>query len=771
MNRLLLLICAASLFGESLLGQSPDSALSAYNNKFPQEKLHIHFDKDTYLPGETVWMKAYLLSDTRPSAVSKNLYFDWTDIDGRLLLHSVSPITEGGASSYFKIPAWVKNGIIHVKAYTQWMLNFDNDFLYNKDIPVLMPIDGANPVADKIQSTINFFPEGGDLISGVSSILAFEALNQHNRPVLVHGAIKTSNNVLVDSFSSIYNGMGFLRFKPTATEHYSAYWTDDSGEIHTTSIPDAKANGLVLHVDPYNNDQLHYKLEKSIDASNLTKIIVVGTINQKVVYRNSMILENNMAEGNITTVAFPCGVLQLTAFDGDLSPLAERVVFINNQKAYTKIQMKKESVNLNKRSRNEISITIPDSLVTNLSISVTDAGLGYDSGNNIYSDLLIAGDLKGSIPDAASFLSNPANANEHLNLLLLTHGWRRFNWETVVSGKFPELKFPRDAGFLSIKGEIKNGSNLDAQDSMALLMITRDRKKNVFKMPVDGDGKFGQNGLFFYDSVQVVYKFNHTAKLNNNTQISLYSGLLPALTPAKADEPAFSWVKVPDVILEKEMNGNLIETHDNSVPAPAMGFAITPHTDSLGKNSESAAHYLNTMFVDLRFPASIKENMPAGETRLASYRVNSFALRSNVNVTLDGTPVAMDDLKSVSMKEVLFIKFLPKSNQKGLPTLAITSRQALDQDNIMENKTGFAIIKGYTPAREFYHPHYDNKIEDYQATDFRSTLYWNPKLRLDKSNRKMSFVFYNNDISNKFRIVIEGMNQDGQLCHIDEIIK
>jgi hypothetical protein len=771
MNRLLLLICAASLFGESLLGQSPDSALSAYNNKFPQEKLHIHFDKDTYLPGETVWMKAYLLSDTRPSAVSKNLYFDWTDIDGRLLLHSVSPITEGGASSYFKIPAWVKNGIIHVKAYTQWMLNFDNDFLYNKDIPVLMPIDGANPVADKIQSTINFFPEGGDLISGVSSILAFEALNQHNRPVLVHGAIKTSNNVLVDSFSSIYNGMGFLRFKPTATEHYSAYWTDDSGEIHTTSIPDAKANGLVLHVDPYNNDQLHYKLEKSRDASNLTKIIVVGTINQKVVYRNSMILENNMAEGNITTVAFPCGVLQLTAFDGDLSPLAERVVFINNQKAYTKIQMKKESVNLNKRSRNEISITIPDSLVTNLSISVTDAGLGYDSGNNIYSDLLIAGDLKGSIPDAASFLSNPANANEHLNLLLLTHGWRRFNWETVVSGKFPELKFPRDAGFLSIKGEIKNGSNLDAQDSMALLMITRDRKKNVFKMPVDGDGKFGQNGLFFYDSVQVVYKFNHTAKLNNNTQISLYSGLLPALTPAKADEPAFSWVKVPDVILEKEMNGNLIETHDNSVPAPAMGFAITPHTDSLGKNSESAAHYLNTMFVDLRFPASIKENMPAGETRLASYRVNSFALRSNVNVTLDGTPVAMDDLKSVSMKEVLFIKFLPKSNQKGLPTLAITSRQALDQDNIMENKTGFAIIKGYTPAREFYHPHYDNKIEDYQATDFRSTLYWNPKLRLDKSNRKMSFVFYNNDISNKFRIVIEGMNQDGQLCHIDEIIK
>jgi len=771
MNRYTLLICIACLFGTSVFCQSPDSALSVYNSKFPQEKLHIHFDKDTYLPGETIWMKAYLLSENRPSGVSKNLYFDWTDVDGRLLLHSVSPIMEGGASSYFKIPAWVKNGVIHVKAYTQWMLNFDNAFLYNKDIPVLMPIEGSNPVAEKNQTIISFFPEGGDLISGVSSILAFEALNQHNKPVSLQGVVKNSNNTIVDSFSTKYKGMGYIVFKPVKGEHYTASWTDDNGETHSAPIQDAKANGLVLHADPYNNDQIHYKLEKSVDATNLTKIIVVGTVNQKVVYRNSLMLENNVAEGNITATAFPCGVLQLTAFDGDLSPLAERVVFINNQKAYTKVQMKKEAVNLTKRARNEISITIPDSIVTNLSISVTDAGLGYDSSNNIYSDLLIAGDLKGNIPGAASFLSNAVNANEHLDLLLLTHGWRRFNWETVVSGKFPELKYPRDAGFLSIRGAIKNGTDLDAQDSMALLMISKDRKRNVYKLPVDGDGNFGKNGLFFYDSVQVVYKFNHTSKLNSNSQISLYSGLLPALSPAKADEPSFAWVKVPDVILEKEMNGNLIEIHDNSVAAPAMGYAITPARDSLGKNSETAAHYLNTMFVDLRFPASIKENMPAGDAKLASYRVNSFAIRSNVNITLDGTPVAMDDLKSVNMKEILFIKFLPKSNQKALPTLAITSRQALDQDNILENKTGFAIVKGYTPAREFYHQRYENKIEDFQPTDYRSTLYWNPKMRLDNSNRKMSFVFYNNDISNRFRVVIEGMNQDGKLCHIDEIIK
>lgn len=774
MYRPILLFLSFCLLLGITRGQTLDSSLSNYNSKFPQERLHIHFDKDTYLPGETIWLKAYLLSGTKPSTVSKNLYLDWTDANGRLILHSVSPITEGGASSYFLIPSWVQNGVIHVKAYTQWMLNFDNDFLFNKDIPVLMPLEGDAPVADKLKTTIQFFPEGGELITGVSSVVAFEALNQHGKPAAVSGVLVKAGHTVIDSFYTSFNGMGSFRLKPAAGEQYIANWTDENGDLHNTALPLVKANGVVLHVDPYRNEELHINLEKSADASSLNKIILVGTIHQKMVFRIPLNLVNNLAETNVNASGFPCGVLQLTAFDGDMLPLAERVVFINNQQAYGKIQLKKESVSLNKRGRNEISVEMPDSLLTNLSVSVTDAGLGYDSSSNIYSDLLIAGDLKGSIPDAASFLSNPVHANERLNLLLLTHGWRRFNWDAVVSGKYPDLKYPRDAGFLSVNGEVKNGNGLDAQDSIALLMISRDRKKHLLKMPVNADGKFGQGGLFFYDSVQVVYKFNHTGKLSNNGQISLYSDLLPALSTAKADDPLFSWVKVPDVILEKEMNGHIIESNNYSIASTSMSYILSPRSDSIGRNSENAAHYLADNFINLRFPASLKENGSGSAGKFASYRVNGTvaAQHSNVNVTLDGMLVAMDDLKSIPMKEILFIKFISKHNTNGLPTLAITSRQALDQANILENKTGFAVISGYTPVREFYETRYNaNKIEDYHASDYRSTLYWNPSLRLDKTHPKVNFVFYNNDISNKFRVIVEGINQEGKLCRIEEIIK
>jgi hypothetical protein len=773
MYRRILTFCAGCLLMNAAESQSLDSSVSAYSNKYEQEKIHIHFDKDAYLPGETVWMKAYLLSESKPSYISKNIYFDWTDDRGHLLLHSVAPVSEGTASSSFVIPDAPENGVVHVKAYTQWMLNFDETFLDNKDIPVLVPSDEFKTGPEKTRSEINFFAEGGDLINGVNTVVAFEALDQHGRPVTVNGIIQNNQNAIVDSFHTTYQGMGSFSLKPIAGETYRASWKDENGEMRISPLPQVRPNGVVLHMASYLKDQIRYTLERSVDAVSLKRLTVIGTIDRQVVFKNNANLVNYKAEGSINTATYPCGIMQLTVFDEDMSPLAERVIFINNRKSFGNIQLKRELVNLDKRARNEISLEIPDSLTTNISISVTDGGLGIDSSNNIYSDLLLTGDLKGDIYDAASYLEHSENANDRLNLLMLTHGWRRFNWEAVVSGKLPPLKYLHDADFLTLKGEVRSpAAGLDNTDSISMLMISKDRKKHVLNLPVNADGRFNQRGLNFYDSVQIVYKFNHASKLNKGSEISLYSDLLPALTPAKAGVPAFAWMKVPEVILEKELNGNIVETKSYAVPSDQMTYIVTPKQEMIKGSSETAAHYLRTMFADLHFPATLKDHAAGpGEGKLTSYSPNT-TVRSNVNITIDGTQVAMDDLNSVSMKEVMFIKFLPKTGVKALPTLAISSRQAQVQSNIIENKTGFAVVTGYTPVREFYAPRYTgDKIADYAASDFRSTLYWNPDVKLDKSHRKTKLVFYNNDVSNKFRIVVEGMNQEGKLTRIEELIK
>src|ERR1035437_77784 len=119
-----------------LYAQNIDSVLSIYGSNFQQEKLHIHFDKSIYNQGETVWFKAYIMAGAAPSGFSKNVYVDFFDAEGNLLQHIASPLFESSAKGQFDIPAKYSGQNLHVRAYTQWMLNFDSTFLFNKDIRI-----------------------------------------------------------------------------------------------------------------------------------------------------------------------------------------------------------------------------------------------------------------------------------------------------------------------------------------------------------------------------------------------------------------------------------------------------------------------------------------------------------------------------------------------------------------------------------------------------------------------------------------------------------
>jgi hypothetical protein len=786
MNKRLLFFCILylSLIASPALAQTTEANLKTYASQYEQERVHIHFDKDVYLPGETIWVKAYILSGSKPSNRSKNIYFDWTDLNGNLLSHNSSPVTEGAAASSFVIPAGFELGTVHIKAYTQWMLNFDNDFLYNKDIPVLTLWKGTIQQPEKQVASLRFFPEGGDLVTGLNSTLAFEATTNHGKPVNVQGVIKNSNNEIVDSFATVHDGMGSFKFRPAVNEKYTAIWKDESGESHTTALPEAKPTGAVVRIKVSSGNGIHFQVERPANgADNFKTITLIGTRQQQQVYKSVIDLKTDtLAEGTIPAEQLESGVMQVTVFDANMAPFSERVVFINNHRSEFAPQIKNEVVNLNKRGKNEISIEIPDSLASNLSVSVTDGGLGYDSSNHIITDFLLSSDIKGNIINPAFYLSNDADSTRfYLDLVMLTHGWRRFKWEELMAGKFPELKYSEENDYLNITGQIAAANTLfDNNDSIALLLVTRDRKKYVLSLPLSPDGSFVQKGMLFYDSVQIVYRVNHSSKLGSGSTINFQTSLLPAsLSTVPSTNPGFEWIKVPDVILEKELNGALTEMRDYSRLIPGLNYVFSPNkNDSTKTGLETASHYLLGNFPGFKFPyASTVVSSSNTENRYASFSSNpaaqqavSAAQKNNVNLSLDGVTVNMDDLKQIAMRDILFIKFLQKTSPKDIPVLSITTRQSVDQNNIINNKTGFAIVSGYTAAKEFYSPQYSDNVDD-QATDYRSTIYWNPRVLLDKNHRKVKLVFYNNDISNKFRIVVEGFNKEGKLTRLEQNIK
>ena len=699
MTRSLLAFIIGSSLVSGVQAQSGDPILKVYAKQYQQEKIHIHFDKDAYLPGETIWMKAYLMSGSKPSSISKNIYFDWTDIYGNLLAHTVSPIVESSSSSSFIVPAFLTGGAIHVKAYTQWMLNFDSSFLFNKDIAVLTGWDG-NLRQERNSASIQFFAEGGDLINGIPSVVAFEATDQHGKPVDVKGVVKKSGEV-VDSFTTMHAGMGMFTFTPKNNETYTAYWKDEFGESHSTTLPQAKPTGAVMRISPTKNNTIHFRIERATDCpDNFKSLTLIATSNQQVIYQTAIDLTGKtIMDDDISTAGMTTGILQLTLFDSRNIPFAERVTFVNSHQYSFPAQFKKDLVNLNKRGRNEISIEIPDSLSTNLSVSVTDGGLGSDTSNNIISDFLLSGDIKGNIADPSYYFSgNTENTNFYLDLVMRTHGWRRFKWDDIAAGKLPVLQYPVDSDYLALQGQINAGSSgFESNDSIALLVITKDHKRQMLSLPLSANGSFGQKGMFFYDSIQVIYKVNHAAKINSGTNIKIQSNLVHGgLTNARAYEPDFVWTKVPDVVLEKESSGSITELHNYAKSSSGLNFALTPNSknDQTKANLETAAHYLQSNFPDLKFPIAVKDadGNSNSDNKYTSYNLNNNqasipAQKSNVNLSLDGMMVTIDDLKQVTMKDVLFIKFLQKTGPKELPTLSISSKQSIDQNNIINNKT------------------------------------------------------------------------------------
>ena len=457
-----------------LQAQRIDSLLNILDENYPQEKIHLHLDKTFYNPGETIWFKAYLVTDNLPTTISKTCYADLIDEKGSLLQRKMMPVLESGAASNFDLPDTLHSGKLFIRAYTSWMLNFDSSLLTFLPIHII-PV---KPVTKKPEVTtvytLTLFPEGGDLVQDINSIVAFKATDQEGIPVNVAGNIVDDKGKQIAIFKSMHDGMGYFSLQPQAGEKYKAVWKDKKGMQHETPLPEAKNTGLVLGVANIAN-QLQYTLKRSENAPQASTLYyVVAQMHQRLVYSAKINLsKKSSVTAPILKDSLPNGVLQLTIFNEEQIPVAERVVFIDNNSYYFITDLHAIEKNLTKRSRNVLQVDVGNNLLTNLSVAVTDAGINPVTNNesNIYTQLLLSSDLKGYIFNPAYYFSSDEDSiKQHLDLVMMTNGWRRFKWENVLAEKWPVLTLaPED--FISIRGKVLGLSKLQLSNKEFIITI------------------------------------------------------------------------------------------------------------------------------------------------------------------------------------------------------------------------------------------------------------------------------------------------------------
>jgi hypothetical protein len=142
---------------------------------------------------------------------------------------------------------------------------------------------------------------------------------------------------------------------------------------------------------------------------------------------------------------------------------------------------------------------------------------------------------------------------------------------------------------------------------------------------------------------------------------------------------------------------------------------------------------------------------------------------------LNEAPVDFSEVKDISLEEIALIRFMPPPvwfapyNGGNEGAIMIYTKKQSDEIKQMagiSSQYDHFIFNGYSITREFTQPDY-NKLKQYGLMDDRITLYWNHDLETD-ANGVLKFKFNNTDITKKFKVIIQGMDNDGKLIYIQK---
>lgn len=769
-------------------------ALQKFTQNYPQEKVYLHFDKDYYAPGETMWFSAYITLNDLPAVGARNLYAELRDAKGAIVQKELVLAYEGGAAGEFQLPESIKPGLYQVRAYTAWMLNFDSTFLFYRNIQILDPKNiAANEKAAAKDYSVQFFPEGGDLIQEVNSTVAFKAIDESGYPIKVAGVVRDSKDKQVAVIETVHDGMGSFELKPVAGETYKAMVQSPSGQQKSFPLPNVKASGIALKV--FNRGARIFYLTgyHGLDSS-FNELMLIAQMQNQMVYKAMLNIEEGKVSGLIPAKDLPSGIMQLTIFDKTGRPLSERIVYLNQKTDTLDFFLDPQELNKGPRERTELVLQVPDSMRGRISVSVTDADqVPRDAdANNIITHGFLTSDLHGYVHNPYWYFRNDsASTLQALDLVMLTNGWRRFSWQEIINDKYPELRYPYEQG-ISITGTAYAAGRNPVTDGQVsfLIRIPIDSSTAIASAPVDTKGRFALNNMLFSDTANVYFQGNMANKKWKDVDVQFDRHFFDIYAPVKTPIPL-----LPPPPIDSRILKNYLTTvsEGNSVNRTITNRTIYLKEVNVNAKKPTAAEstdkrYATGMFSsDNGYTFDLTQENPTSFNvfQYLQARVPGLQINGDVNnpslswrggapgVFLDQMPVDVQTVANIPMSDVALIKVYRPPFMGGFGggngAIAIWTRRGGDSRPDPTAKSMELMKKGgYRILKEFYSPDYAVKKEVHRLPDKRLTLYWNANLRIDTTNNTARFTFYNNDFTKNYHVVVEAMDQYGRVGRVEK---
>ncbi len=470
-----ILLSCTSTFGQLINIENNYADNSQYNL---QEKIFIHTDRTFYLCGEIIWFKAYLVNalNDEPISVSKVVYVEILDKTNLPVMQEKIAVKNGVGSGSVLLPFSVASGNYELRAYTNWMKNFSPEHYFYKNISIINTtrnLDSAI-VHESVTCSASFYPEGGSLVNGLESEIAFKIKDNKNTGINSEGVIVDGANDTIVNFKTLHAGIGHFYLNPEKGKEYVAIINCSNGIVIRQKLPGAYDAGYVLHVADTITNNLKISVKQAGEDGKLSRnVFVLIQNNQQINFAKFLPFQNNYASWEINKDSLKEGLTQITVFDENKQPLCERLFFKQPEKKLLIIAEPDQSTY---QLRNKVIFNVAtrdqsnQQLGGNLSVAVFRLdGSHKPDPANIFSYLWLSSNLQGSIEDADYYFSNEnKETNEALDNLLLAQGWRKFDRNKILPGKKPAFTYmPEYSGHI-ITGRITN--NVTGQPAAKVLV-------------------------------------------------------------------------------------------------------------------------------------------------------------------------------------------------------------------------------------------------------------------------------------------------------------
>lgn len=660
----------------------------------PNLKMKLDFLKKSYGPGDEVAAKIELITNENLPLINHPINFV-AQLNGKTITQTSVVTNEDGMSVLkFNLPKILTttDGLVNV------MINYNGS---TESISRAIPL-----VINNIE--LQILPEGGDLVNGIKSRVAFKAKNEYGKAADVEGEVFSSKGQKVTNFTSYHQGMGEFYLTPKLNETYYAKITKPEGVSKTYALPIAFNRGYVMNIE---NKKLE-QLDVQISTTENEELALIAQVRGKMYY--STILQATAGINNFafSTSQFPIGVTQITLFDSKGIARAERLAFVNTHKQM-KISIQPEKEKFLPREKIKLNITVEDErglpMPANLSMAVVNDQLlsfADDKSGHLLSQLLLQQDVSEMIEEPSFYFNQlEPKSKKALDLLLMTSGWRRFTWEKLLDNNLQPIKYEAEKN--SVSGIIYDGHTGK---------IISDAK---IKCPNGEIFKSGKDGTFEITSLELYEPVSLTIESDN-------------------------YHMQQHIVRNYQQNLSIYLYNQHSK-------YFHPEATQLNEVVEiAAAGFQHDMEHELK--DEVKTVKVVGKRQLKNSAPKAEFKKADKKMVRQEKLIAAADFNEGLKKQ---------------KALRILNGGAV----VAEDRMAVAELNGisYYRARQFPTKKYDKEQQPDTRTDFRNTIYWNPNIEIGFSGRK-TIEFYASDDITSFKATVEGIGSDGSLGRAEKNI-